>query len=824
MRQLRTLKLAAVALFVAVGVVAFLPNERNARANSFGPIPGRTGAPGEDTCRECHLPEDGIPPGTITISAPQTYVPGQTYQITVNVTNADPARRRWGFQLTAIDDTGNRAGTLQAGPEGLTQVIAGTLGTPARQYVEHTTPGSFEGQSNGASWTFNWTAPAESVGPVLLHTAANQANGDHNTSGDSINFTFASIQPEDGQPTYTLTVTPSAQIIPSGSSASYTVTVTPSNGFTGTVALSLAGLPTGASAVFNPATVNITNTSAQTNTLTITNGTATPLGRFPLTLTGTSGNNTRTAPVTLVTGPTMTDAGLTVRQLASGLSQPTALAFLGAGDLLVLEKATGKVLRVTNGVVQPTPALDLGVNSFSERGLLGIALHPQFPANPRVYLYWTESSTGADTENADEVPLRGNRVDSFLWNGSTLAFEKNLITLHAFQQDAGQPSRGNHNGGVIRFGPDGKLYVIIGDNGRRGNLQNLRYGPSATPEGPAVADDQFGGPAPDKNHLTGVILRLNDDGTTPSDNPFVNIDPDSPGKTASAGKKTAAPPELAGKSAGNVQKVFAYGIRNSFGMAFDPVSGYLWTQENGDDSFDEINRVEAGFDGGWIQLMGPSSRVAEFKQIEVSRGDSLQQNRWLPDQIADTPAQALARLYVLPGSHYTEPEFSWKYAVAPSPIGFVRGNGLGASFAGDLLVGASRTTLAGGYLFRFELTQDRRHLSLTEARLADTVADNLDKFDLTESESLLIGRDFGITTDIETAPDGNVLVLSLSNGAIYELSAKPGSTQPASVAAETSDAQNIDLPLRLSDWVLPALRKNVAGGGDRAKRLSVWWE
>ena len=117
--------------------------------------------------------------------------------------------------------------------------------------------------------------------------------------------------------------------------------------------------------------------------------------------------------------------------------------------------------------------LDLAVNFGSERGLLGIALHPDFPADPGVYLYWTESTTGADTNVLSATPLLGNRVDRFVWNGSTLTFDHNLIRLRAIQQDAGQPERGNHDGGVLAFGPDGKLYVFIGDVGRRGQLQNL---------------------------------------------------------------------------------------------------------------------------------------------------------------------------------------------------------------------------------------------------------------------------------------------------------------------------------------------------------------
>ena len=100
-----------------------------------------------------------------------------------------------------------------------------------------------------------------------------------------------------------------------------------------------------------------------------------------------------------------------------------------------------------------------------------------------------------------------------------------------------------------------------------------------------------------------------------------------------------------------MKKIFAYGVRNSFGMAVDPLTGNLWTQENGDDAFDEINRVRPGANGGWIQTMGPISRVAEFKAIESTYGNgTLQQLRWSPSNIADSPQAALARLYMLPGA------------------------------------------------------------------------------------------------------------------------------------------------------------------------------
>ena len=118
-------------------------------------------------------------------------------------------------------------------------------------------------------------------------------------------------------------------------------------------------------------------------------------------------------------GPSLVDPNLRVRTVVENLDQPTSMAFLGPNDFFVLEKATGQVKRVVNGVVQST-VLDLAVNNGSERGLLGIALHPDFANTGHVYLYWTESTTGADTDVLANTPLLGNRVDRFVWDGSAL--------------------------------------------------------------------------------------------------------------------------------------------------------------------------------------------------------------------------------------------------------------------------------------------------------------------------------------------------------------------------------------------------------------------
>jgi uncharacterized repeat protein (TIGR01451 family) len=874
-----------------IAVLGFLLSSnssvRPVHAFSSGPPAGYTGAPGEEpeACAECHVPTD-VGSGHFTISAPATYVPGQTYSITVTHTNADPTRIRWGFELTVLDPSDEQAGNLQP-LNGLTQVLNNAGPSGARQYIEHTAAGTFIDQQNTASWTFDWTAPSTDVGTVTFYAAGNQANNDGNTSGDYIYKTLVASAPFSATPDFDLAVAPSLRAVVPTAGTDYTTTITPSAGFTGLVNLSVTGLPAGASANFNPAAVNIVDAAARISTLTVTTTAGTPLGDYSLTVTAVSGSLMHSTPVTLkvispasvdlavsksvspnpgqvgvnlsyrvtVTNngpaaatnvsvvdnlpggvnfvsssatigscsgagpvtcaigslpanataivtivvtpttsgqlvnsatvsasetdnissnntasittqiqpapgnPSMLDPNLSVHTVLTGLSQPTGIALFG-NAFFVLEKDTGRVKFVTNGVVQTT-ALDLAVNSASERGLLGIALHPNFAFNHFVYLYWTESSTGVDTPNLAEVPLLGNRVDRYRWNGSTLVFDRNVIKLRAYQADAGQPLRGNHNGGVLRFGPDGKLYILMGDNGRRGFLQNNQLGP--------VPDDQYGGPEPDDAHLTGAILRLHDDGSTPSDNPFFNVST-----------------SLTGEAAANLKRLYAYGVRNGFGMAFDPLSGNLWDQENGDDSYDEMNRVTAGSNNGWIATMGPASRVADYKAIESTYGaGNLQQLRWSPSLIADTPAGALAQLYMLPGAHYNNPEFSWRYALAPSALGFVQGSGLGPQYEGDMLVGEGRTTLAGGFLFRFNLTEDRLHFSFSDSRLADLVADNTDKFDLSESESLLIGKDFGITTDIQTGPNGNVFVVSNTNGAVYEISG----AQPLLFTANLTGAQ-----------------------------------
>ena len=138
---------------------------------------------------------------------------------------------------------------------------------------------------------------------------------------------------------------------------------------------------------------------------------------------------------------------------------------------------------------------------------------------------------------------------------------------------------------------------------------------------------------PDNAHFTGVIIRLNEDGTTPADNPFF-----------------AVGAAMGGEVGANIQRIFSYGHRNGFGMAFDPLSGNLWDTENADDAFSELNRIVPGMNGGWVQLAGPLNRLADYKQIETTLfGSNTQQVRYPPTRAAYTAALALARMFMLPG-------------------------------------------------------------------------------------------------------------------------------------------------------------------------------
>ncbi len=241
--------------------------------------------------------------------------------------------------------------------------------------------------------------------------------------------------------------------------------------------------------------------------------------------------------------------GTRVETVVSGVNFGIAMAFTPDGRIFYTEKSTGRVRVISAaGELLAEPLLDVPVVSNSERGLLGVAVHPDFATNGWVYVYYTRSNGGDSSVDSSAVD---NRVVRFTVAGDTVeGGETLLITLPVTPGP-------RHNAGNVHFGPDGKLYVSVGDLENSDSAQNI-------------------------DARTGRILRLNDDGTIPDDNPFGADNP-----------------------------TFALGLRNSFDFTFDPVSGALFATENSTVNHDEVNRLPAGANGGWPTVEGDVEGDAE---------------------------------------------------------------------------------------------------------------------------------------------------------------------------------------------------------------------
>ena len=383
-------------------------------------------------------------------------------------------------------------------------------------------------------------------------------------------------------------------------------------------------------------------------------------------------------------------------------NQPTTMAFLAPNDFLVLEKSTAQVRRVVNGTELPGAVLTVPVNSTSERGLLGIAINTQIP--PSVFLYFTEGTASN--------PI-ANRVYRYTWNAASGQLVSPTLILDLPVLDGP-----NHDGGVLLLGPPGQfpgvgdgaaLYTVIGDLNRNGQLQNNVVG--------VAPDDR------------GVIFRVRQDGTAAPGNPFT---PYCSATTTQTCVTTANCP--GGETCQTqVARYYAYGVRNSFGLGLDPVTGSLWDTENGPDTMDEVNRVVAGMNSGWIDLMGP---------------DSLD-----PDTTAG--------LFNMPGEGltYSDPEFTWVNTNAPTAIVFPDGSSLGPDYDDAALVSDNNN----GKIYAFPLNAGRTGFALT-GDLADLVAN-----DQAQADALLFGSGFGPVTDLEIGPDGDVYAVDIGNGTVYRI-------------------------------------------------------
>jgi len=380
--------------------------------------------------------------------------------------------------------------------------------------------------------------------------------------------------------------------------------------------------------------------------------------------------------------PQVNDTGLQVQVYASGFKFPTGMNFLGPDDILVIEKNTGKVKEIKNGTISGT-VLDVNVANVSERGLLGIAISdkPKY-----VFLFYTE------TESVDGGKVLGNRLYRYEYDNGKLINPKLLLDLPTIPG----PS---HNGGVLKIGPDKKsVYLVIG------NLNYVQNQSFIT-----KAQNNKNGPPPDGR---GGVLRITFDG----------------GVVDNKGLLGGEDP---------LNKYYAYGIRNSFGIGFDTLTGNLWETENGRSTDDEINIALPGFNSGWKQVIGFSNETPGFNK----------------ENLEDFGGKGTFR----------DPEFVWSDTVAPTSVLFLHTDNLGPKYKDTLLVGSVKN----GTIFNFPLDKTRTHLILS-GPLSDKKADNN-----YETDSVTFGRNFGIITDLQLGPDGNLYVLSnyKRDGTIFKINA-----------------------------------------------------
>ena len=329
----------------------------------------------------------------------------------------------------------------------------------------------------------------------------------------------------------------------------------------------------------------------------------------------------------------------------------------------------GNVRLISNRMLQSQPLVSLSVDTKNERGLLGIE-----KVGENVFLY-------ATVKDGQLI----NRIYKYiLVPGPELTNEQEFMDL------PGTPAT-NHQGGKLVASNDGYLYSVTGELQRNGKDQNI-----------------VNGPDPD---FSGAILKTNaNDGSPAPNNPFKSDNSNDP-----------------------INWYQAYGIRNSFGLGIDPVTGALWDTENGEQTFDEINLVSPGFNSGWKLTMGP------ILESGISQDD----------------------LVNFPDSNYKDPILSFRNSIGITDIEFLNSDKLGIEYANNAFVG----DFSYGNLYRFELNEERADFKFSDPGLEDRVIDNNKELD-----SLIFGEGFSGITDIKTGPDGLLYVLSFEDGTIYRIS------------------------------------------------------
>ncbi|HJU94833.1 MAG TPA: PQQ-dependent sugar dehydrogenase [Nitrososphaera sp.] len=386
--------------------------------------------------------------------------------------------------------------------------------------------------------------------------------------------------------------------------------------------------------------------------------------------------------------PDINDPNLQVEEVYEGLELPTSMAFLGENDILVTEKDSGRVQRIVNGELQEEPVIDVQVANNDERGLLGIDIAGQY-----VFLYFTESGGGEDGDDWSEgTPPAGTRLYRYNTISGTGEDAQMQLTGETLLLDLPGTPGPRYHGGPVAVGPDNNVYVVIGTvDHHETQAQNIEDGPE--PDG------------------TSGVMRITQEGEVANIQGIISDE---------------IPQNL----------YYGYGIRQSFGMEFDPLTGNLWDTENGPNQYDELNLVEPGFNSGWTDVSGLAEREGNLD---------------IEEDLVDFDGRG----------RYSDPEFTWQQTVAPTGLDFLDSSALGAEYQNDLFVGDYNN----GNLYHFDLNADRTQLVLGGG-LADRALDSGD-----EVSDILFGTGFGGITDVEVGPDGYLYVLTFQDdsGSIFRI-------------------------------------------------------
>ena len=406
-----------------------------------------------------------------------------------------------------------------------------------------------------------------------------------------------------------------------------------------------------------------------------------------------------------IVGPSLTDRDLRVELVARDFDFPTSIEFLGKDDFLLLEKNTGDIYRILNGNVTG-PLIHIDVSQKDERGLLGIAILKDDNLNKDktfVFLYYTLC-----TKDHSKSKFRdcGNYVYRYRFEteNNTLTDPKLILSLPALPG----PS---HNGGVLELDKHKNLYVTVGDLQPTNFIQNQSVFNTKS-------QNFINGTDPDGR---AGILRLTKDGK--------------PIGHGIIGDKYP------------INLYFAYGIKNSFGISFDPLTGNLWDTENGPQFGDEINLVKPGFNSGWEKVQG----IWKLNQTREKDG------------ILSKSSKEVKFVNFNGKGKYSNPEFVWDKTVAPTSLIFLDSDKLGKKYKNDIFVGSAKN----GRIYDFNLKENRKSLSLS-GNLTDLVLNKKDS-----SSKIIFGEGFGIITDLEVGPDGYLYVVSgfrkTDEGSVYRI-------------------------------------------------------